>query len=247
MNAIPAKVAGVGEIIMVVPTLRGERKPLVLAAARRRADRVHHRRRAGRGALAYGTATVPAVDKITGPATPTWPAPSAGVWQVGIDMIAGPSEILVLADGGTPPDWAAMDPSARPSTTSWRRASCCVPARPMCRPSRRHRPPVAQEMPRAGRDPRPLDRQRRADRHARSMEEAREISNRIAPEHLEVSWREPGRWEPPLRHAGAIFLGRHTSESPGRLLRRPQPRAAHLGIGTLRRRWARHDFQSAPA
>jgi histidinol dehydrogenase len=132
---------------------------------------------------------------------------------VGIDMIAGPSEILVLADGSTPADWVAMDLFSRPSTTNWRRASCCARTRPTSTQVQADRPPAARAC--RARKSSPSLNGRGALIHTRSMEEACEISNRIAPEHLEIASAEPHRWEPQLRHAGAIFLGAFTSESLG--------------------------------
>ncbi len=140
MNAIPAHVAGVGEIIMVVPTPKGEKNALVLAAAYvagvTRAFTIGGAQAVA--ALAYGTQTVPQVDKITGPGNAYVASAKKRVFgTVGIDMIAGPSEILVLADGSTPPDWVAMDLFSRPSTTSSRSPSCCAPTRPTSTPCRR--------------------------------------------------------------------------------------------------------------
>ncbi len=217
MNAVPAKVAGVLEIIMVVPTPQGQRNTLVLAAAAMAGvDRVFTLGGAQAiAALAYGTHTVPRVDKITGPGNAYVASAKRRVFgQVGIDMIAGPSEILVLADGTTPPDWVAMDLFSQaehdelaqsillcPDPAYIAQVKACIerllptmPRREVIRASLQGRGALIQ---------------------TRSMEEACAISNRIAPEHLEVSSNNPHRFEPLLKHAGAIFLGAFTSESLG--------------------------------
>jgi histidinol dehydrogenase len=227
MNAIPAQVAGVGEIVMVVPTpvrakgadfaARGERNPLVLAAAAvAGAHRVFTLGGAQAvGALAYGTATVPRVDKITGPGNAYVASAKRRVFgQVGIDMIAGPSEILVLADGSTPADWVAMDLFSQAEHDELAQSILLCPDAGYIAAVRAAIERLLPQMPR-----RDVIRASLAGRGAliltRSMEEACAISNRIAPEHLEISSRDPHRWEPLLRHAGAIFLGAFTSESLG--------------------------------
>jgi len=217
MNAIPAHVAGVGEIIMVVPTPGGEKNQLVLAAAYvagvTRAFTIGGAQAVA--ALAYGTATVPAVDKITGPGNAYVAAAKRRVFgTVGIDMIAGPSEILVLADGSTPPDWVAMDLFSQAEHDELAQSILLCPDAAYIARVREAIERLLPAMPR-----RDVIRASLEGRGAliltRSMEEACEISNRIAPEHLEVSATEPARWEPMLRHAGAIFLGAYTSESLG--------------------------------
>ncbi len=217
MNAIPAQVAGVPEIIMVVPTPRGEKNPLVLAAAY--IAGVHRVFTLGGAqavaALAYGTATVPKVDKITGPGNAYVASAKKHVFgQVGIDMIAGPSEILVLADGTTPPDWVAMDLFSQAEHDEMAQSILLSPDAEYIALVRASIDKLLPEMPR-----REVIRASLEGRGAliltRSMEEACEISNRIAPEHLEVSSANPQAWEPLLRHAGAIFLGAYTSESLG--------------------------------
>ena len=217
MNAIPAQVAGVAEIIMVVPTPRGEKNLLVLAAAHLAG--VHRVFTIGGAqavaALAYGTATVPKVDKITGPGNAYVAAAKRRVFgTVGIDMIAGPSEILVLADGSTPPDWVAMDLFSQAEHDELAQSILLCPDAAYIAAVQASITRLLPEMPRAAIIARSLN-----DRGAliltRSMEEACALSNRIAPEHLEVSSREPQRWEPLLKHAGAIFLGAYTSESLG--------------------------------
>ncbi|WCM92377.1 histidinol dehydrogenase [Acidovorax sp. NCPPB 2350] len=217
MNAIPAHVAGVPEIIMVVPTPRGEKNPLVLAAA--------YVAGVTRGftlggaqavaALAYGTATVPKVDKITGPGNAYVASAKKRVFgTVGIDMIAGPSEILVLADGTTPPDWVAMDLFSQAEHDELAQSILLCPDAAYLDAVQREIDRLLPAMPRAEIIAKSLTG-RGALILTRDMEEACAISNRIAPEHLEVSSRDPHRWEPLLRHAGAIFLGAYTSESLG--------------------------------
>ncbi|WP_457328966.1 histidinol dehydrogenase [Rhizobacter sp. P5_C2] len=217
MNAVPAKVAGVGEIVMVVPTPKGERNAMVLAAAAiAGVDRVFTLGGAQAvAALAYGTATVPAVDKITGPGNAYVASAKRRVFgKVGIDMIAGPSEILVLADGSTPPDWVAMDLFSQAEHDELAQSILLCPDAAYIARVAEAIERLLPDMPRRDVIRASLEG-RGALIHTRSMEEACEISNRIAPEHLEVSSAEPARWEPLLRHAGAIFLGAFTSESLG--------------------------------
>jgi len=217
MNAIPAHVAGVPEIIMVVPTPRGERNPLVLAAAHvagvSRAFTIGGAQAVA--ALAYGTGTVPRVDKVTGPGNAYVASAKRRVFgQVGIDMIAGPSEILVLADGSTPPDWVAMDLFSQAEHDELAQSILLCPDAGYIERVQEAIDRLLPTMPRAEIIAKSLNG-RGALIRTRSMEEACEISNRIAPEHLEIASRDPHRWEPLLRHAGAIFLGEFTSESLG--------------------------------
>ena len=232
MNAVPARVAGVGEIIMVVPTPArgsvaaggagtassvGERCPLVLAAAAiAGVDRVFTIGGAQAiAALAYGTATIPAVDKITGPGNAYVASAKRRVFgKVGIDMIAGPSEILVLADGSTPPDWVAMDLFSQAEHDELAQSILLCPDADYIAQVQAQIERLLPSMPRRDVIRASLEG-RGALIHTRSMEEACALSNRIAPEHLEVSSRDPHRWEPLLKHAGAIFLGAFTSESLG--------------------------------
>jgi histidinol dehydrogenase len=217
MNAIPAKVAGVPELVMVTPTPGGVRNPLVLAAAAiAGVDRVFTIGGAQAvGALAYGTATVPAVDKIVGPGNAYVAEAKRRVFgTVGIDMIAGPSEILVICDGGTDPDWIAMDLFSQAEHDELAQAILLCPdaafldavhaAVRRLLPTMPRRDVIAASL--AGRG---------ALVKVRSLEEACEIANRIAPEHLEISTAEPQRWADRIRHAGAMFLGPWTSESLG--------------------------------
>jgi histidinol dehydrogenase len=217
MNAIPAHVAGVSEIIMVVPTPRGEKNLMVLAAAYiagvSRAFTIGGAQAVA--ALAYGTETILKVDKITGPGNAYVAAAKRRVFgTVGIDMIAGPSEILVLADGTTPPDWVAMDLFSQAEHDELAQSILLCPDAAYIAQVQDAIRRLLPDMPRAAIIAKSLN-----DRGAliltRSMEEACAISNRIAPEHLEVSSRDPHRWEPLLKHAGAIFLGAFTSESLG--------------------------------
>ncbi|SEK82822.1 histidinol dehydrogenase [Nitrosovibrio tenuis] len=217
MNAIPAKVAGVSELIMVVPTPGGDTNDLVLAAAAIcGVDRVFTVGGAQAvGALAYGTQTVPRVDKIVGPGNAYVAAAKRCVFGiVGIDMLAGPSEILVICDGKTNPDWIAMDlfsqaehdelaqaillsPDARfidDVATSIARQLEAMPRKTVIRASLENRGALIQ---------------------VRDLDDACAIANRIAPEHLELSVGQPEKWLDKIRHAGAIFLGRHTSEALG--------------------------------
>jgi len=217
MNAIPAHVAGVAEIIMVVPTPKGEKNPLVLAAAYvagvSRAFTIGGAQAVA--ALAYGTASVPKVDKITGPGNAYVAAAKRRVFgTVGIDMIAGPSEILVLADGSTPADWVAMDLFSQAEHDELAQSILLCPDAAYIDAVQAAIDRLLPTMPRAEIIAKSLNG-RGALIHTRSMEEACTISNRIAPEHLEVSSSEPHRWEPLLVHAGAIFLGAYTSESLG--------------------------------
>ena len=217
MNAIPAHVAGVGEIIMVVPTPEGIKNNMVLAAAYlagvTRAFTMGGAQAIG--ALAYGTATVPSVDKITGPGNAYVAAAKRRVFgTVGIDMIAGPSEILVLADGTTPPDWVVMDLFSQAEHDELAQSILLCPDAAYIDAVQAAITRLLPDMPRAEIIARSLN-DRGALVHTRSMQEACEISNTIAPEHLEVSSQDPHRWEPLLKHAGAIFLGAYTSESLG--------------------------------
>ena len=217
MNAIPAHVAGVGEIIMVVPTPKGEKNALVLAAAYvagvTRAFTIGGAQAVA--ALAYGTKTVPKVDKITGPGNAYVASAKKRVFgMVGIDMIAGPSEILVLADGTTPADWVAMDLFSQAEHDELAQSILLCPDAAYIDAVQEAIDRVLPTMPRAEIIARSLNG-RGALIHTRSMQEACDISNRIAPEHLEVSSRDPHQWEPLLKHAGAIFLGAYTSESLG--------------------------------
>ncbi len=217
MNAIPAKVAGVGELIMASPTPGGERNPLVLAAAALAGvDRAFALGGAQAvAALAYGTASVPRVDKIVGPGNAYVAAAKRQVFgQVGIDMIAGPSEILVISDGTTSADWVAMDLFSQAEHDEVAQAL-------LLSPDARHLEEVEKAidrllpaMPRRAVIEASLGA-RGALVLTRDLEEACALANRVAPEHLELSVAEPEAWLPRLRNAGAIFLGRWSSEAVG--------------------------------
>ena len=217
MNAIPAKVAGVGELIMVVPTPGGERNPLVMAAAALAGvDRVFCIGGAQAvGALAYGTQTVPQVDKIVGPGNAYVAAAKRRVFGVvGIDMVAGPSEILVICDGRTDPDWVAMDLFSQAEHDELAQSILLCPdadyiARVVLAIER-----LLPTMPRKEIIRCALEN-RGALIHVRDLEEACAIANRIAPEHLELSLADADRWVDKIRNAGAIFIGPYASESLG--------------------------------
>ena len=217
MNAIPAKVAGVRELVMVSPTPGGERNALVMAAAALAGvDRVIAIGGAQAvAALAYGTQWIPRVDKIVGPGNAYVATAKRQVFgAVGIDMIAGPSEILVICDGLTSPDWIAMDLFSQAEHDEDARAILLSPDAAFLDavatsietllPQMARRSVIASALSAHG-----------ALVKTRDLDEACDISNRIAPEHLELSVEDPDALLPKLRHAGAIFLGRYTSEALG--------------------------------
>lgn len=217
MNAIPAKVAGVGEIVMVTPTPDGARNPMVLAAAAiAGVDKAYAIGGAQAvGALAYGTQTLQAVDKIVGPGNAYVAAAKRRVFgTVGIDMIAGPSEILIICDGTTPADWIAMDLFSQAEHDELAQAILLCPDAAFLDAVEQAIERLLPTMPREA-----IIRASLSGRGAlvqvRSLEEACEIANRIAPEHLEISTEQPERWTARIRHAGAIFMGRYSSESLG--------------------------------
>lgn len=217
MNAIPAKVAGVGELVMVSPTPGGENNELVLAAAYvAGVDSVFRIGGAQAvAALAYGTETVPAVDKIVGPGNIYVATAKKLVFgQVGIDMIAGPSEILVICDGGTDPDWIAMDLFSQAEHDENAQAILISDDAAYLDRVEASINRLLPEMERAHIIAESLSGRgmfiKVADLYA-----AAEIANRIAPEHLELSVADPEALLPHIRHAGAIFMGRHTAEALG--------------------------------
>jgi len=217
MNAMPAKVAGVGEIIMVVPTPQGERNDLVLAAAYiAGVDKVFTCGGAQAvAALAYGTQTIPQVDKITGPGNAYVAAAKRRVFGVvGIDMVAGPSEILVICDGNTPADWIAMDLFSQAEHDEIAQAILLCPSADYIAEVEASIARLLPGMPRRAIIEASLGN-RGALIQVRDLVEACEIANYIAPEHLELSVADPDASLPQLRHAGAIFMGRFTSESLG--------------------------------
>jgi histidinol dehydrogenase len=217
MNAIPAKVAGVQELIMVVPTPDGVKNDLVLAAAAiAGVDRVFTIGGAQAvGALAYGTELIPAVDKIVGPGNAYVAAAKRRVFgTVGIDMIAGPSEILIICDGLTDPDWIAVDLFSQAEHDELAQAILLCPDARFIEQVKASIERLLPTLPRQEIITTSL-KNRGALIQVQDLDEACELSNRIAPEHLEVSVSDAQALLPKLTHAGAIFLGRYTSESLG--------------------------------
>lgn len=217
MNAMPAKVAGVSEIIMVVPAPDGELNPLVLAAAAiAEVDRVFTVGGAQAvAALAYGTESVPKVDKIVGPGNIYVATAKRAVFgAVGLDMVAGPSEILVVCDGETDPDWIAMDLFSQAEHDEDAQAILVSPDSAFLDRVKSSMEQLLPTMERAGMIRAALEN-RSALIAVRDMDEALELINRIAPEHLELSVAEPEALLPRIRHAGAIFMGRYTAEALG--------------------------------
>ena len=217
MNAIPAKVAGVAEVIMVVPTPAGMRNPLVLAAAYLSGvDRVFTIGGAQAvGALAYGTKTIPPVDKIVGPGNAYVAAAKRRVFGiVGIDMIAGPSEILILCDGASNPDWIAMDLFSQAEHDELAQSILLCPDEKFIEQVQASINKLLPEMPRKNVIETSL-RNRALLIQVRDMAEACEIANAIAAEHLEICAAEPRKWAELIDHAGAIFMGNYTSEALG--------------------------------
>jgi len=217
MNALPAKVAGVAELIMVVPTPDGVKNQLVLAAAYLSGvDRVFTIGGAQAvAALAYGTATIPKVDKIVGPGNAYVAAAKRRVFGVcGIDMVAGPSEILVICDGKTDPDWIAMDLFSQAEHDELAQAILLTPDADFIGAVAASANRLLEQMPRRDIIQTALEN-RGALIHVADLDEACAICNRIAPEHLEMSVEDPQAWLPKLKHAGAIFMGRYTSEALG--------------------------------
>jgi histidinol dehydrogenase len=217
MNAIPAKVAGVPELVMVVPTPAGERNPLVLAAAAiAGVDRVFAIGGAQAvAALAYGTETIPVVDKIVGPGNAYVAEAKRRVFgTVGIDMIAGPSEILVICDGSTDPDWIAMDLFSQAEHDELAQAILLSPDRAFIDAVAASIDRQLADMPRRGVIAASLAN-RGALVEVRDLDEACALANRIAPEHLELAVRDPERWAEKIRHAGAVFMGSFSSEAIG--------------------------------
>lgn len=217
MNAIPAKIAGVGELVMTVPTPGGVRNPLVLAAAAvAGVDRVFTIGGAQAiAALAYGTRTIRQVDKIVGPGNAYVTAAKRRVFgTVGIDMISGPTEIVVICDGTTDPDWIAMDLFSQAEHSETAQAILISPSEAFIE---RVEKSIRRQLPNMSRRKiieRSL-RKRGALIKVRSLNEACDIANRIAPEHLELSLADPKKWLGKIRHAGAIFLGPYSSEALG--------------------------------
>ncbi|MGA1690123.1 MAG: histidinol dehydrogenase [Sedimenticolaceae bacterium] len=217
MNALPAKVAGVKELVMVVPTPRGEVNELVLAAAHVcGVDKVFAVGGAQAvAALAYGTESVPPVDKIVGPGNIYVATAKRTVFgQVGIDMIAGPSEILVICDGQTDPDWVAMDLFSQAEHDEDAQSILLCPDADYLKQVEASIEKLLPTMQRREIIETAL-RARGALIQCRDMDEAAKVSNFISPEHLELSVAEPDKYVDKIKHAGAIFMGRHTCESLG--------------------------------
>ena len=219
MNALPAKVAGVGQIIMVVPAPHGELNPLVLAAAYLAGvDKVFTIGGAQAvAALAYGTNTIPQVDKITGPGNKYVAAAKRAVFgQVGIDMIAGPSEVLVYAEGvaNDKADWLAMDLLSQAEHDTVAQAIFVTPSEPLLKKVAQEIEKALVDLPKAE-----IAKAAIANRGAlilvKDRAEGIEVINRIAPEHLELSVDDPEAMVKDIRHAGAIFMGRYTPEAIG--------------------------------
>ncbi len=217
MNAIPAKVAGVQQLVMTVPTPDGERNPLVFAAAfLAGVDRVFTIGGAQAiGALAYGTETIPSVDKIVGPGNAYVAAAKRRVFgKVGIDLIAGPSEIVVLCDGTTDPRWIAMDLCAQAEHDEHAQSILLSPDRAFIERVANALDVLMDELPREAVIRRSLEN-RGALIAVKDMAQGCEIINKLAPEHVEISAQTPRQWADAVHHAGAIFIGRYTSESLG--------------------------------
>jgi histidinol dehydrogenase len=217
MSAIPAAVAGVGEIVMTTPTPDGTRNAMVLAAAA--IGGVHRVFAVGGaqaiGALAYGTATIPAVDKIVGPGNAYVAAAKRRVFgTVGIDMIAGPSEILVVADGSAPAEWVAMDLFSQAEHDEVAQAILLCPEPRYIDAVAERLETLLPTLPRAAIVAASM-RDRCALIRVRDLDDACAIVNRVAPEHLELSVADPEALLPKIRHAGAIFVGIHSSEALG--------------------------------
>jgi histidinol dehydrogenase len=217
MNAIPAQVAGVRDIVMVVPTPDGVKNQMVLAAAAiagvTRVITIGGAQAVA--ALAYGTASIPPVDKIVGPGNAYVAAAKRRVFgTVGIDMIAGPSEILVLCDGTTDPDWVAMDLFSQAEHDELAQAILLCPDAAYIAQVEASIEKLLPTMPRAETIAASLSG-RGALVKVRDMEEACAIANDIAAEHLEISAENPQQWADRIRHAGAMFLGRFSSEALG--------------------------------
>ena len=217
MNVIPAKVAGVGELILTTPTPNGERNPLVLAAAAiGGVDRVFTIGGAQAvAALAYGTQTIAQVDKICGPGNAYVAAAKRRVFGVvGVDMVAGPSEILVICDGNTDPDWIALDLFSQAEHDEIAQAILLCPEAEFIERVAQSIEKLIQTMPRKTVIAASLAN-RGALIQVRDLDEACAIANEIAPEHLELSVDNPEQWTAKIKHAGAIFMGRFSSEALG--------------------------------
>lgn len=249
MNAIPAKVAGVAEVVMVVPTPRGEINEIVLAAACiAGVDRVFTIGGAQAvAALAYGTESVPQVDKIVGPGNIYVATAKRHVFgQVGIDMIAGPSEILVVCDGGTDPDWIAMDLFSQAEHDEDAQSILVSPDAAFLDKVAASIEKLLPTMERAE-----IIRTSLGNRGAliqvADQAQACQVANRIAPEHLELSVADPESWLPNIRHAGAIFMGRYTAEALGDYCAGPNHVLPTSGTARFSSPLGVYDFQKRSA
>jgi histidinol dehydrogenase len=245
MNGIPARVAGVGELVMVVPAPRGELNDVVLAAAA--IAGVHRVFTIGGAqavaALAFGTVTVPRVDKIVGPGNVYVAEAKRQVFgEVGIDMIAGPSEIAVICDGGTDPEWIALDLFSQAEHDEHAQSILISPDSAFLDAVARCVERLLPTMSRAQIIGRSLAA-RGAFILVRDLAEAAEISNRIAPEHLELSVAEPEQLLAAIRHAGAVFLGRYTPEAIGDYCAGPSHVLPTAGTARFASPLGVHDFQ----
>lgn len=232
MNALPAKVAGVGQIIMVVPAPHGELNPLVLAAAYLAGVDIVFTIGGAQAvaALAYGTNTIPQVDKITGPGNKYVAAAKRAVFgQVGIDMIAGPSEVLVYAEGvaNDKADWLAMDLLSQAEHDTVAQAIFVTPSEPLLKKVAQEIEKALADLPKAE-----IAKAAIANRGAlilvKDRAEGIEVINRIAPEHLELSVDDPEAMVKDVRHAGAIFMGRYTPEAIGDYCAGPNLSLIHI-------------------
>ncbi|KXU39168.1 histidinol dehydrogenase [Ventosimonas gracilis] len=245
MNAIPAKVAGVAELIMVVPTPRGEHNELVFAAAALAGvDRVFCIGGAQAiAALAYGTQSIPKVDKITGPGNSYVASAKRQVFgQVGIDMIAGPSEILVICDGQTDPNWIAMDLLSQAEHDEDAQAILLCPDAGFLNQVEDSLKRLLPTLSRAAIAKTSLEA-RGALIKVQDLSQACALANRIAPEHLELSLENPEQWLPHIRHAGAIFLGRYTAEALGDYIAGPNHVLPTSGTARFSSPLGVYDFQ----
>ena len=249
MNAIPAKVAGVAELIMVVPTPDGEVNQLVMAAAAiAGVDRVFTIGGAQAvAALAYGTETIPKVDKITGPGNSFVATAKRMVFGVvGIDMIAGPSEILVVCDGKTNPDWIAMDLFSQAEHDEEAQSILVSPDEEFIAQVKQSIERLLAEMPRKDIIKTSLE-DRAVIISVDDMEQAIEVANHIAPEHLELSVENAEQYAEKIRHAGAIFMGRYTAEALGDYCAGPNHVLPTSGTARFLRRLAFMIFRNEPA
>lgn len=245
MTAIPARVAGVPEVVMTVPTPDGARNPLVMAAAHvagiRRAYAVGGAQAVA--ALAFGTQTIPRVDKIVGPGGAFVAAAKRLVFgAVGIDVIAGPSEVLIIADGSAPPEWMAMDLFSQAEHDAAAQAILLSPDAAYLDAVARSMEQTLAQRPRAATIRESLQR-RGALIHTRDLAEAVEIANRIAPEHLELAVADPDAILDGIRHAGAIFVGAHSPEVMGDYAAGPSHVLPTFGTARFSSPLGVYDFQ----